>query len=152
MAYNPNNPTAGTTTSGSTTYGTEATRQSNLGSTSGMGTSSTSGLGSTSTSSGSGMGSTGSVDMTEGTTATGAGVTRAIGERLEKAGEYLEGKGKAAFISERLHGAGKYLQDTEPRQIFRTVDEAICAHPYRGMVIGLGIGWLVGRFLSGRGD
>ena len=76
------------------------------------------------------------------------GVTTAIGERLEKAGDYLEEKGRGAFLSDRLHSAGKYLQDNDARTIARSVDSAICAHPYRGILIGLGIGWVVGKFLS----
>lgn len=78
----------------------------------------------------------------------GAGVTGAIGTRLDKAGDYLDEKGKAAFISERLHNAGRYLQENDVRSISRSVDEAICAHPYRSMLIGLGLGWFVGKFLS----
>lgn len=76
------------------------------------------------------------------------GVTTAIGERLERAGDFLEEKGKAAFLSERLQGAGKYMQENDARTMVRSVDSAICAHPYRGMLIGLGIGWVVGKFLS----
>ncbi len=77
-----------------------------------------------------------------------AGVTGAIGTRLERAGDYLEEKGKAAFISDRLHNAGRYLQENDVRTITRSVDEAICAHPYRSMLFGLGVGWVVGKFLS----
>ena len=76
------------------------------------------------------------------------GVTTAIGERLERAGDFLEEKGKAAFLSDRLHSAGKYMQDNDARQMARSLDSAICAHPYRGILIGLGIGWVVGKFLS----
>lgn len=79
---------------------------------------------------------------------TGAGVTGAIGTRLERAGDYLEDKGKAAFLSDRLHSAGRYLQENDVRSITRSVDEAICAHPYRSMFFGLGIGWVIGKFLS----
>lgn len=77
-----------------------------------------------------------------------AGVTGAIGTRLERAGDFLEEKGKAAFISDRLHNAGRYLQEHDVRSIGRSVDEAICAHPYRSMLVGLGVGWFVGKFLS----
>jgi ElaB/YqjD/DUF883 family membrane-anchored ribosome-binding protein len=76
------------------------------------------------------------------------GVTTAIGQRLERAGDFLEEKGKAAFVSDRLHSAGKYLQDHDARTMARSVDSAICAHPYRGILIGLGVGWVVGKFLS----
>lgn len=78
----------------------------------------------------------------------GAGVTGAIGNRLERAGDFLEEKGKAAFMSDRLHSAGRYLQENDVRSITRSVDAAICAHPYRSMLVGLGIGWVVGKFLS----
>ena len=77
-----------------------------------------------------------------------AGVTGAIGTRLERAGDFLEEKGKAAFVSDRLHSAGRYLQENDVRSITKSVDEAICAHPYRSMLVGLGIGWVVGKFLS----
>jgi ElaB/YqjD/DUF883 family membrane-anchored ribosome-binding protein len=77
-----------------------------------------------------------------------SGATTVIGERLERAGDFLEEKGKAAFLSDRLHSAGKYLQDNDARTMVRTVDSAINAHPYRGILIGLGIGWVVGKFLS----
>jgi hypothetical protein len=79
---------------------------------------------------------------------TAAGVTAAVGTRLERAGDYLEEKGKAAFLSDRLHSAGRYLQENDVRSITRSVDEAICAHPYRSMFFGLGIGWVIGKFLS----
>jgi hypothetical protein len=79
---------------------------------------------------------------------TAAGVTGALGTRLERAGDYLEDKGKAAFLSDRLHSAGRYLQENDVRSITRSVDEAICAHPYRSMFFGLGIGWVIGKFLS----
>jgi hypothetical protein len=78
----------------------------------------------------------------------GAGVTGAIGTRLERAGDYLEEKGRAHFLSDRLHNAGRYLQENDVRSITKSVDEAICAHPYRSMLVGLGIGWVVGKFLS----
>jgi hypothetical protein len=78
----------------------------------------------------------------------GAGVTGAIGSRLEKAGDYLEEKGKAAFVSDRLHSAGRYLQEHDVRSITRSVDAAICAHPYRSLMVGLGIGWVFGKFFS----
>ena len=77
-----------------------------------------------------------------------AGVTGAIGSRLEKAGDYLEDKGKAAFVSDRLHSAGRYLQENDVRSITRSVDAAICAHPYRSMMVGLGMGWVLGKFFS----
>jgi hypothetical protein len=79
---------------------------------------------------------------------TGAGVTGAIGTRLERAGDYLEEKGKAAFVSDRLHDAGRYLQEHDVRSITKSVDAAICAHPYRSMLVGLGVGWLVGKLFS----
>jgi ElaB/YqjD/DUF883 family membrane-anchored ribosome-binding protein len=78
----------------------------------------------------------------------GGTVTGAIGTRLERAGDYLEEKGRAHFISDRLHNAGRYLQENDVRSITKSVDEAICAHPYRSMLVGLGIGWVVGKFLS----
>jgi hypothetical protein len=76
------------------------------------------------------------------------GVTSAIGNRLERAGDYLEEKGKAQFVSDRLHSAGRYLQENDVRSITRSVDAAICAHPYRSMLVGLGMGWVIGKFLS----
>ena len=76
------------------------------------------------------------------------GVTSAIGERLERAGDFLEEKGRGAFVADRLHSAGKYLQDNDARDMARSIDGAICAHPYRGILIGLGVGWVVGKFLS----
>ncbi|HWM87873.1 MAG TPA: hypothetical protein VNO33_18595 [Kofleriaceae bacterium] len=79
---------------------------------------------------------------------TAAGVTGAIGTRLEKAGDFLEEKGKAAFVSDRLHSAGRYLQENDVRSITKSVDAAICAHPYRSLLVGLGIGWVFGKFFS----
>jgi hypothetical protein len=120
--YNPPNiPGAGVGNETSRTFGTEDL---------GRGTSGT-------------TGSTIAADDSKGGTVTGA-----IGTRLERAGDYLDEKGKAAFISERLHNAGRYLQENDVRSISRAVDEAICAHPYRSMLIGLGMGWFVGKFLS----
>ncbi len=78
----------------------------------------------------------------------GAGVTGAIGTRLERAGDYLDEKGKAQFISDRLHNAGRYLQEHDVRSITKSVDAAICAHPYRSMLVGLGIGWALGKMMS----
>ena len=79
---------------------------------------------------------------------SGAGVTGAVGTRLERAGEYLDEKGKAQFLSDRLQSAGRYLQEHDVRSITKSVDDAICAHPYRSMLVGLGIGWAVGRFMN----
>jgi hypothetical protein len=79
---------------------------------------------------------------------SGGGVTGAVGSRLERAGDYLEEKGKAQFVSDKLHSAGRYLQENDVKSISRSVDAAICAHPYRSMLIGLGVGWFVGKFLS----
>jgi hypothetical protein len=77
----------------------------------------------------------------------GGVVTAAIGARLERAGDYLDEKRKAAFVSERLHDAGRYLQENDVRSISRAVDSAICSHPYRSLLIGLGAGYLVGRWM-----
>lgn len=104
---------------------------------------STEDLGRSASTSGSSMGSSIASEENK-----GSGVTGAIGSRLERAGDYLDEKGKASFISERLHNAGRYLQENDVRSISRSVDEAICAHPYRSMLIGLGVGWFVGKFLS----
>lgn len=87
--------------------------------------------------------------MTDAEIKTG-GVTTAIGDRLERAGDFLEDKGKGQFLADKLHSAGKYLQDNDAKTMARSIDSAICAHPYRGILIGLGLGWVVGRFLSGR--
>ncbi|HEY8146877.1 MAG TPA: hypothetical protein VIG06_29555 [Kofleriaceae bacterium] len=76
------------------------------------------------------------------------GVTGAIGDRLERAGQFLEDKGKGQFIADKLHSAGKYMQENDAKTMARSIDSAICAHPYRGILIGLGVGWMVGRFLS----
>ena len=74
----------------------------------------------------------------------------ALGERLERAGAFLEEKGKGRFIANRLHSAGRYLQEHDTRGLARSIDSAICAHPYRSIAVGLGLGWIVGRFLSRR--
>ncbi len=132
--YNPNNPSSGT-----------------LGTTGTTGT--TRGVGSTSDfdrPTSRSMGASSGMETAETESGSGRGVTTAIGERLERAGDFLEDKGKGQFIADRLHSAGKYLQDNDARTMVRSVDSAICAHPYRGILIGLGLGWVVGRFLSGR--
>jgi len=95
------------------------------------------------------MGASSGMETAE-TGQTGGGVTTAIGNRLERAGDFLEDKGKGQFLADRLHTAGKYLQDNDARTMARSIDSAICAHPYRGILIGLGLGWVVGRFLSSR--
>ena len=136
VTYNPNNPSGGTLGTPGTTGTTGTTR----------------GTGSTSDferQSGRSMGASSGMETAE-TESTSRGVTTAIGERLERAGDFLEDKGKGQFIADRLHSAGKYLQDNDARTMVRSVDSAICAHPYRGILIGLGLGWVVGRFLSGR--
>ena len=132
--YNPNNPSGGSTpgTTGTTRTGsmgsstTDYSRQGSMGASSGMETAETE------------------------QTSSGRGVTTAIGERLERAGDFLEDKGKGQFLADRLHSAGKYLQENDTRTMARSIDSAISAHPYRGILIGLGVGWVVGRFLSGR--
>jgi len=132
--YNPNNPSGGSTpgTTGTTRTGsmgsstTDYSRQGSMGASSGMETAETE------------------------QTSSGRGVTTAIGERLERAGDFLEDKGKGQFLADRLHSAGKYLQDNDARTMARSIDSAICAHPYRGILLGLGVGWVVGRFLSGK--
>jgi len=130
--YNPSNPSSGSTLGTTGTTGTtkpmgsttDYSRQSPMGASSGM-------------------------ETAETESKTG-GVTTAIGDRLERAGDFLEDKGKGQFIADRLHSAGKYLQDNDARTMARSLDSAICAHPYRGILIGLGVGWVVGRFLSGK--
>ena len=77
----------------------------------------------------------------------GGVLTSAIGSRMEQAGDYLEEKQKAAFLSDRLHSAGRYLQENDVRSISQAVDSAICTHPYRSMLIGLGAGYLIGRLM-----
>lgn len=77
-------------------------------------------------------------------------VTGAIGDRLDRAGDFLDEKGRAGFVADRLHRAGRYMQDNDARSVARSIDGAISNHPYRGILLGLGIGWVVGRFLSGR--
>lgn len=99
------------------------------------------------TGTGSGIGSEASTGVTGENEGKGR-VTGAIGDRLERAGDYLEEKGKAAFVSDRLHSAGRYLQENDVRSITRSVDAAICAHPYRSLLVGLGMGWMIGKFLS----
>ena len=136
--YNPSNPTGGTTL-GSTTTGTTGTTRSTSGT-----TGATSDYGRRSEMALSGM------ETAETEAQTGGGVTSAIGERLERAGQFLEDKGKGQFVADKLHSAGKYLQENDARTMARSIDSAICAHPYRGILIGLGVGWVVGRFLSGR--
>jgi ElaB/YqjD/DUF883 family membrane-anchored ribosome-binding protein len=135
------------------TYPTNPSSGSTLGNTAGTtGTTGTTGptrsMGST-TDYKSPMGASSGMETAE-TTEQSGGVTTAIGERLERAGQFLEDKGKGQFIADRLHSAGKYLQENDTRTMARSIDSAICAHPYRGILIGLGIGWVVGRFLSGK--
>ena len=95
------------------------------------------------------MGTTGS-ELGERATEKVGGVTGALGERLDRAGSYIEDRRGSGFMSDKLHSAGRYLQETDPRSMARSLDSAICAHPYRGILIGLGLGWVVGRFLSSR--
>jgi hypothetical protein len=137
--YNPNNPSGGSTLGTSGTTGT-------TGTTGTMGTTGTTRPASTDYSRQSPMGASSGMETAE-TGATG-GVTTAIGERLERAGDFLEDKGKGQFVADKLHSAGKYLQEHDGRTMARSIDSAICAHPYRGILIGLGIGWVVGKFLS----
>ena len=137
MATHPNNPTSGMGNTGSTgTSGTTGTTRTTPGATTDYGRQSS-------------MGPSSGMETAE-TETGGRGVTTAIGQRLERAGDFLEDKGKGQFIADRLHSAGKYLQDNDARTMARSIDSAICAHPYRGILIGLGLGWVVGRFLSAR--
>jgi hypothetical protein len=131
--YNPSNPSSGSTLGNTGTTGTTPPTRS---------------TGST-TDYKSPMGASSGMETAETESKTG-GVTTAIGDRLERAGDFLEEKGKGQFIADRLHSAGKYLQDNDARTMARSIDSAICAHPYRGILLGLGVGWVVGRFLSGK--
>lgn len=138
--YNPNNPSGsmpGTTGTTGTTGTAGTTRP-------------TGGMGSTTDYGRQSAGSMPPGGMETAETEKTGGVTTAIGERLERAGDFLEDKGKGQFIADRLHTAGKYLQENDTRTMARSIDSAICAHPYRGILIGLGLGWVVGRFLGGR--
>jgi hypothetical protein len=128
--YNPSNPSSGSTLG---TTGTTGTTKP-MGSTTDYKTP---------------MGASSGMETAE-TTEQGGGVTSAIGTRLERAGDFLEDKGKGQFLADRLHSAGKYLQENDARTMARSIDSAICAHPYRGILIGLGVGWVVGRFLSSK--
>jgi len=78
------------------------------------------------------------------------GMTGSIGQRLERAGSYVEERRGGGMLSDKLHSAGRYLQEHDTRTIARSIDSAICAHPYRGILIGLGVGWVVGRLFGGR--
>ena len=136
--YNPSNPSSGSTLGNTPTTGTTGTtRTGSMGST-------------TDYSRQSSMGASSGMETAETEQTSSGGVTTAIGERLERAGDFLEDKGKGQFIADRLHSAGKYLQDNDARTMARSIDSAICAHPYRGILIGLGVGWVVGRFLSSK--
>ena len=86
--------------------------------------------------------------MAERVERTGTRMTSAIGDRLHRAGDFLEEKGKGTFLAGKLQSAGRYLKDNDTRSVLRSIDGAICAHPYRSIFIGLGVGWVVGKFLS----
>jgi ElaB/YqjD/DUF883 family membrane-anchored ribosome-binding protein len=84
----------------------------------------------------------------------------AIGRGLEAAAQQIEGKSQtveaeglrkgADATAAGLRNASRYLTETDPQSMLSDLDEAIRAHPYRALAIGLGVGWLIGRM--GRRD
>ncbi len=87
---------------------------------------------------------------------------RAMGEGLERAANYVGANVGAAVadadmpgvrrehvdaVADGLHSASRYLREKDPSSLLTDVDGAIRKHPYRAMAIGLGVGYLVGRWV-----
>lgn len=87
---------------------------------------------------------------------------RAMGESLERAANYVGANVGAAVadaevpgvrrehvdaVADGLHSASRYLREKDPSSLVSDVDGAIRRHPYRAMAIGLGVGYLVGRWM-----
>lgn len=86
----------------------------------------------------------------------------AVGEKLERAANYVGANVGAAVadaempgvrrehvdaVADGLHSAARYLRSSDPSSLLVDVDGAIRRHPYRAMAIGLGVGYLVGRWM-----
>lgn len=87
---------------------------------------------------------------------------QAVGERLERAANFVGANVGAAVaesdvpgvtrehvdaVADGLHSAAHYLRNSDPSSLVADVDGAIRRHPYRAMAIGLGVGYLVGRWM-----
>lgn len=87
---------------------------------------------------------------------------QAVGDQLERAANFVGANVGPAVanvevpgvkrehvdaVADGLHSAAAYLRDTDPSSLLTDVDHAIQRHPYRAMAIGLGIGYLVGRWM-----
>lgn len=87
---------------------------------------------------------------------------KAVGEGLSRAANYVGSNVGAAVadaelpgvrrehvdaVADGLHSAAKYLKTNDPESLLVDLDGAIRRHPYRAMAVGLGIGYLVGRWM-----
>ncbi len=91
---------------------------------------------------------------------TGQRGMHAMGEKLERAADFVEAKGKRVVsdavvpglkrdhveaVSGGIQTAADYLREKDPKSMLVDVDGAIQRHPYRAMAIGFGVGWVIGR-------
>jgi ElaB/YqjD/DUF883 family membrane-anchored ribosome-binding protein len=87
---------------------------------------------------------------------------KSLGKKLDEAADYVRDRGADAAdrahidarhvdnIADRIHGAASYLQDRDPRSALSDLDQSIQKHPYRALLVGAAVGYVVGRFFRRR--
>jgi ElaB/YqjD/DUF883 family membrane-anchored ribosome-binding protein len=73
-----------------------------------------------------------------------------VGAALQQASDAIAARagddGGAQAVAEPLRRAGRYVAEQTPSSALADLDRAIERHPYRSLAIGLGVGWMLGRF------
>lgn len=75
-----------------------------------------------------------------------------LGERMERTGERATRtlEDATSAVGRSLEGGARYLQETDSERIRSDVSGVMRNHPVMSMAVGIGLGFLIGRFLSRR--
>ncbi len=80
-----------------------------------------------------------------------------MGSKLDEAADYLRDRAPEAAsklhidsrhvdaVADKMHTAAGYLQQRDPRSVLGDLDRSIQQHPYRALLIGAGLGYVLGR-------
>jgi hypothetical protein len=55
----------------------------------------------------------------------------------------------AGNVAERVRGAGRYFKETDLRGMSTDINDMVRRYPLQSLLIGLGVGYLVGRIRRG---
>lgn len=88
---------------------------------------------------------------------SGAKGLGSVGKKLDEAARYVRSHGPETAerlhvdarhvdqVADGIHGAADYLQSKDPRSMLGDLDRSIQKHPYRALMIGTAVGYVVGR-------